>query len=157
MSEGSVGPTGPTLLAEILEFNSEIVRGQHLSPLQFSPGPLAGLPAALRGGAATPSATGCSTATRTGTLPKRVIWHVRGKGRLRSKHLDESLIPALLVRIPAADANCTNHLVVHYDGQAAGHKIHMQVFTNDPGIECPEAVCCCVRRITQIEGRLRLQ
>ena len=75
ISEGSVGPTGPTLLAEILEFNSEIVRGQHLSPLQFSPGPLTGLPAALRGGTATPSTTGCSSSTRTAALPKRVIWH----------------------------------------------------------------------------------
>src|ERR1700747_1536847 len=49
--------------------------------------PLAGLPTALRGGTATPSTTGCSSSTRTAALPKRVIWHVRGKGRLRSKHL----------------------------------------------------------------------
>ena len=124
------------------EFISEVVRGQRLSPLQFSPGPLTDLPTALRGGAATPSTTRCSPSTRAAALPKRVRWHVRRKGRLRSEHLDKSLIGALFVRIPAADANCTNHLVVHYDGQAAGDKIHMQVFTNDPGIECPEAVCC---------------
>jgi len=38
MGKGSVKPAGPTLLAEIREFNCEVVRGHRLSPLQFSLG-----------------------------------------------------------------------------------------------------------------------
>src|ERR1700739_1428050 len=102
MAKGSVEPRGPTPRAEIREFNYE---GPTPIAAQFSPGPRTRLPAPLRGGAASPSPS-----TRSAALPKRVRWHVWSKGRLRSEHLDESLIGALLVGIPAADANCTNHL-----------------------------------------------
>ena len=86
-----------------------------------------------RGGRACPTAPGsealrqdCRGRYRCGCCPcagAAAGGGGRRQRRLRSKHLLECLIGALLVRISAANSNRANQLIVHNDRQTAGNEV----------------------------------
>jgi hypothetical protein len=67
-----------------------------------------------------PAGSTCSACSTGATAGRR---HGLRDGRLRPKHLNERLVGALLVGISAADADRTDQLIIHHDGQTTADEV----------------------------------
>ena len=83
---------------------------------------LAAATARTCGPAAAATRTACSTGTASATAGR----HGLRDGGLRPEYLNERLVGALLVGISAADADRTDHLIVHHDGQTTADEVVRQ-------------------------------
>src|SRR5712691_7727512 len=89
-------------------------------------------------------------------------WLGLRKRRLRSEHLHERLVGALLVRIPAAHADCADQLVLDHDRQTAWDEVIGEAFLlaevqpNQTAIDGVEALRDGGRRCPRIKRGLGL-